>query len=542
MEQKKSSIRIMSEEVLKRGDYFIFALQTCFILAAIVNFLWYWFFTTAGLKQPLIFMTLTCMLAVVLANNLGKWFLLPFMKKPCSVPVRAGWKVGVATTFVPGAESLKMLEETLAALVALDYPHDTWVLDEGDDHQVKALCDRLGAYHFTRKHSPHYQAESGKFQAKWKHGNFNSWLQEVAFQRYEILSVFDPDHVPVKSFLAHVLGYFEDSEIAYVQVAQAYYNQRASFIACGAAEEVYSYYSCVQMAGYGMGYPVVIGGHTTHRVAALKEVGGFPAHNADDVYITLLYRAAGWQGVYVPKILARGLTPVDWHGYLTQQRRWARSVLDIKLRIHPKLAKGLPVKTRIISLLHGINYLHKSLIFLMGLLFSCYLLISGIPPKFFSASVLARFAILIGVLQIGEFYRQKFYLDWRHEWGLHWRAGILQYAKWPFLLLALVDVAIDRKVSFSITSKVKDGGRRSMLLPVHSLIAGCIFTAWLIGYLLGHNTSLGLHMFAAFLVLGSGALMLSERLSFPEPYDGLLTPKDQYLNSNRFAWEKEPNV
>src|SRR5919206_567306 len=67
------------------------------------------------------------------------WFLLLLMRRPRPIPARAGWKVGVATTFVPGAESLEMLEETVRALVAMEYPHETWVLDEGDEPQVRAL-------------------------------------------------------------------------------------------------------------------------------------------------------------------------------------------------------------------------------------------------------------------------------------------------------------------------------------------------------------------------------------------------------------------
>ena len=74
---------------------------------------------------------------------------------------RAGWRVGVATTFVPGAESMDMLAVTVRALVAMDYPHDTWVLDEGDDPQVKALCTRLGAFHFSRKATPGYHTPAG---------------------------------------------------------------------------------------------------------------------------------------------------------------------------------------------------------------------------------------------------------------------------------------------------------------------------------------------------------------------------------------------
>jgi hypothetical protein len=87
------------------------------------------------------------------------------------------------------------------------------------------------------------------------------------------------------------------------------------------------------MAAFALGYPIIVGSHNAHRMAALREVGGFAAHDADDLLLTLRYQGAKWAGVYVPKVIARGLAPVDWQGYLIQQRRWARSVLDIKLRL-----------------------------------------------------------------------------------------------------------------------------------------------------------------------------------------------------------------
>ena len=133
------------------------------------------------------------------------------------------------------------------------YPHDTWVLDEGDEAPVKALCYALGAQHFSRKNFSHYHTAQGTFQSHSKYGNYNAWLAEVGFKRYDIITAFDPDHVPKPSFLAHVLGYFEDPQVGYVQVAPAYYNQKTSFIARGAAEETYAFYSTMQMASYGLG-------------------------------------------------------------------------------------------------------------------------------------------------------------------------------------------------------------------------------------------------------------------------------------------------
>jgi len=279
------------------------------------------------------------------------------LRRPPPPPPRAGWWVGVATTFVPGAEALEMLEVTVQALVALAYPHDTWVLDEGDDARVRALCRRLGARHFSRQALAPYQTAQGRFQARSQHGNDTAWLAAHGFASYDLILNIDPDHVPAPTLLREVLGYFDDPTIGYVQVAQGYYNQAASFLARGAAEETYAYYSVTQMASYGLGCPIVTGCHTTHRVTALREVGGFAPHDADDLRITFLYRAAGWQGVYVPQLLARGLTPVDWAGYLRQQRRWARSVLDIKCRLYPRLAGRLAPRARVLGCLHGLSSL-----------------------------------------------------------------------------------------------------------------------------------------------------------------------------------------
>jgi cellulose synthase/poly-beta-1,6-N-acetylglucosamine synthase-like glycosyltransferase len=482
---------------------------------------------------------MTGILLVVLINNQGRWFLLPLMKKPRPMAPKAGWRVAVVTTIVPSAESIEMLRETVNAIVHMDYPHDTWVLDEEDDERIKALCRELGAQHFSRRNLPQYHASAGAFRSASKHGNYNAWLHEVGFERYEILTTFDPDHVPERSFLLSVLGYFDDAKVGYVQAAQAYYTQKASFIARGAAEETYAYYSSVQMAGYGMGYPIIVGCHNSHRVAALKQVGGFPAHDAEDLLLTLFYRAHDWQGVYVPEILARGLVPVDWHGYLRQQRRWARSVMDIKLRYH-LAARNLSLKSRIMSFLHGINYLHRAVLILMVLLLSSYMLATGRVPALVSSQTAQQLGLLWAVLQICEFYRQRFYLDPKNECGFHWRVALLHYAKWPWFLLAFFDVLLNKKKAYELTEKVKSSlAQRSLLWPnltVIVLLAHTLFIDWMLDI----NVPPVMRFLAVILLLSSAALIWTEFWSFPEPYDkqifraALLNERDgEWVSRNR---------
>jgi cellulose synthase (UDP-forming) len=519
---KDIRVTVSSERVFNWWDALLFILLTCLSGFSILYFLSSWFSPKDWLQYPITFSIMTLILVAALVNNQLRWFLLPLMCRPKRMATQSEWKVGVVTTFVPDAEPLDMLEETLEALVALDYPHDTWVLDEADDVRVQALCLTVGAQHFSRRKFQSYQSENGTFQSRSRHGNYNAWLFEIGFRSYDIITQFDPDHIPEPTFLSEVLGYFEDPKVGYVQVAQVYYNQDASFIARGAAEETYAHYSSTQMANYAMGYPVVTGCHSTHRVAALRQVGGFAPHDADDVLTTYLYRTQGWHGVYVPRILAKGLTPVDWTGYLTQQLKWARSVLDIKLRIYPKLSKGLPLSTRIISFLHGLSYIQNSLLIFLGLALTAVMILTGTSPNVISYTTLSSFVYLYAVLQLCDFYRQRFYLDWRKERGLHWRATVLRYAKWPYLLLALFQVLIGHKLPFPINPKIKVAPRRYMLLWPHLFVAFVICTAVVIGLACGNFVHPLLYMWTSIIAAGSFVLILTEHKDFPEPYTSRL--------------------
>src|SRR5205807_1067269 len=140
-------------------------------LFAIVYFLVYWFSLRDWMYYPLPFTIMTLGFLLNMSMYQMRWLTLPCMRRPRAMLPNPNWKVGVATTFVPDAESIEMLEETVRALVVMDYPHETWVLDEGDDDQVKALCLRLGAHHFSRKHLTQYQTTCGTFESHSKHGN-----------------------------------------------------------------------------------------------------------------------------------------------------------------------------------------------------------------------------------------------------------------------------------------------------------------------------------------------------------------------------------
>ncbi|MCI0663002.1 MAG: glycosyltransferase [Acidobacteria bacterium] len=512
-------MKVIKERVFTLTDLMMFTALTLVSGAAIIIFLAHWFSYEDWITHPLSFSILTFILLFRIANSQARWMTLPFMKRPQVMKPAPALKVAVVTTIVPGSESLEMLEVTLRALVALNYAHDTWVLDEGDDERVKELSRKMGARHFTRRNLPQYLSGEGTYKARFKHGNYNAWLSEVGFDRYDIITAFDPDHIPTPTFLTEVLGYFKDPSIGFVQVAQAYYNQEASFIARGAAEETYEFYSCTQMASYGLGEPQVIGCHYTHRVTALREVGGFAPHAADDLLIGMRYRAHGWHGVYLPRILARGLTPVDWNGYLTQQMRWTRSLLDVKFRLQDLTDKKPSLIARTISALHGLFYMQNSITSFIGIFLLSYMLVSGDVPFVVGRETLPKFLLMVVALLTCLIYRQRFYLDPDREWGLHWRSQLLRYAKWPVYIRAFWGVLFSGRDQYDLTHKLRADSHSNLLLLPQTLIILLMSAAWVTGILLGSIVPTLIYWIAAAVIITSFFLILSDRLDFPEPFE-----------------------
>jgi cellulose synthase (UDP-forming) len=398
------------------------------------------------------------------------------------------------------------------------------VLDEGESPEVAALCRRLGAHHYSRKRRAQFQVKEGRYAAGTKYGNYNAWLADIGAARYQILTAFDPDHIPERSYLTEVLGYFRDPAVGYVQAPQVYYNQDASFVARGAAEESYAYYSTHLMASYGMGQTIVVGSHSTQRITALLEVGGFAPHDADDLLITLRYRASRWAGVYHPKILALGMTPVDWAGYLRQQIRWVRSLVDIKIHLLPRMMGDLSPIDRFLGLFHGAYYLRAFTIPLAYLMIA-QLLFRGYPPTYLGARQLGCLAALMTSLGLVGLFRRRFFLDPVGEGGLHWRAALLQFAKWPYQCIAAWRALWRIERPYTITLKVRSATSRSLLLWPHwvvmVLMAEAVTTA----------ITLDLPLTTPVLLAGIGTLLLSAGLAFsefvapPSAWDGTLYPR-----------------
>ena len=97
-------------------------------------------------------------------------------------PPEAGLSVDVFVTVYN--EPLAVVRQTIAAAVRMDYPHETFLLDDGNRPEMKALAEEFGCRYLARGHNTDAKA-----------GNLNHGL---AHSDAEFVAIFDADHAGVE--------------------------------------------------------------------------------------------------------------------------------------------------------------------------------------------------------------------------------------------------------------------------------------------------------------------------------------------------------
>lgn len=394
----------------------------------------------------------------------ANWFALLHAERPSWRPPRPGLRVDVVTTAAPG-EPLEMFEAALGAMVAIRYPHATTLLDDSGRVELRALCATLGIRYICRDR-PGEDAKAG---------NVNHALPQLGG---EFIAIFDPDHIPQPEFLDRVLGYFDDPEVGYVQAAQAYRNQRESLVAGGAAEQTYELYGPTMMGLHGLEAPLLFGCHTTFRRSALDAIGGYAAHNAEDLRTCMRLTAGGWKGVYVPEILARGLVPVDLTTFLRQQFRWAHSVFDLFFRDYWKLLPRWSFFQKIAFFMVGTFYF-TGVAILINLILPPIFLFAGLVG---AMSTAASFLVHIGPLVFMNLVIRRFgqrLLPSREGWGWHPMGMVLLFASCFAHVSGLVAAVARTPVPYLVTAKHRQRSDLSRVWP-HVVVAAA--TCLAVGY------------------------------------------------------------
>jgi cellulose synthase (UDP-forming) len=191
-------------------------IRTIVVLVAVlgINYIvWRWLFSVHWsawwIAVPLV-LAETYSLIDSLLFGMGMWRL----KERGDAPVPAeGLTVDVMITTYN--EPVEMVMATARAAKAITYPHETWILDDGNRPEVRDAAEAEGIGWLTRS------SDWVNMPRHAKAGNLNNALLST---EGEFLLILDADQVPLPAILDRTLGWFQDGQMALVQTPQWFVN------------------------------------------------------------------------------------------------------------------------------------------------------------------------------------------------------------------------------------------------------------------------------------------------------------------------------
>ncbi|WP_232431505.1 glycosyltransferase [Cupriavidus sp. UYPR2.512] len=204
-------------------------------------------------------------------------------------------------------ESVELIRRTLLAAMRMDYPHVTWLLDDGHRESMRTLAEELGCRYLARDNNAHAKA-----------GNLNNALQHSTG---EFIAIFDADHAPRKDFLVKTLGYFKDAGVAFVQTPQDFFNIDSFNHRLGKKrvwDEQALFFKIIQRGKDALNAAFFCGSCAVIRRAAVARIGGFATETVtEDVHTAIRLHKLGYQSG-VPRRVAGVRPGTAQHRYLPE--------------------------------------------------------------------------------------------------------------------------------------------------------------------------------------------------------------------------------
>lgn len=288
-------------------------------------------------------------------------------------------------------EPVLLLRETLVCAVSVQYPHKTYVLDDGNRPEVRALAAELGCNYITRENRVHAKA-----------GNLNNALQQTDG---EFIVTLDADHVPMPDLIDQLVGFFADPKVAAVQTAQDFYNLD-SFQHLSQWEHQHAwqqqelFFSVIQPGKDGYNAAFYCGSPAMLRRKALDEIHGFATESiTEDMHTGLRLQKKGWRTIYFNRTVARGLAPQTFTGFATQWQRWGQGAMQV-LRQEQVLLGGELTFGQRVCYFSSYYYYWMSFQKLIYMLVPPFCLITGLFPLVADPAVFAAYFLPYFLLNV----------------------------------------------------------------------------------------------------------------------------------------------
>ncbi|MCZ8014541.1 MAG: UDP-forming cellulose synthase catalytic subunit [Limnobacter sp.] len=266
----------------------------------------------------------------------------PLHRRPVPLPEdTSSWPS--VDIFIPSYnEPLDVVKPTVLAAMAIDWPADkikVYVLDDGRRQDFREFCESVGVTHVTRTNNFHAKA-----------GNINAALQNTTG---DYVAIFDCDHIPTRSFLQVVMGWFTGyPKLAMIQTPHHFFSpdpfEKNLKTFKKVPNEGELFYGLLQDGNDFWNATFFCGSCAVIRRTQLLEVGGIAVETVtEDAHTALKLHRKGYDTAYLAVAQAAGLATESLSGHVGQRIRWARGMAQIFRMDNPLMGKGLSLGQRL---------------------------------------------------------------------------------------------------------------------------------------------------------------------------------------------------
>ena len=368
--------------------------------------------------------------------------LWPLERRPSTLPENKDeWPV--VDVFIPTYnEPLSVVRPTVLAATDMDWPSDKlniYILDDGSRDEFRQFAEEANVGYLTRPDSTHAKA-----------GNINQALTKT---NGHLITIFDCDHIPCRSFLQVTVGAFiHDDRLSLVQTPHHFFSADPFERNLGTFRSVPNegelFYGLLQDGNDLWNATFFCGSCAVIRRTALEEVGGVAVETVtEDAHTSLKMHKRGWRSAYINVPQAAGLATDSLSGHVGQRIRWARGMAQIFRVDNPLLASGLKFGQRLC-------YVNAMFHFFYGFPRMVFLL-APLSYLFLEAHIIQASALLIAAyaaphLALSTITNSRLQGPYRHSFWAEVYETVLCYYIFLPTLLAVINPKLGK---FNVTEK-----------------------------------------------------------------------------------------
>src|ERR1043165_2392338 len=248
----------------------------------------------------------------------------------------AGEDLPRITVQLPLFNELYVVDRLLAAVTAIDYPREKLeiqVLDDLTDETVK-VAETVVAKYAAQGFDIHYihRADRTGFKAgALENGN--------KYAKGDLFAIFDADFVPKPDCLRKLVDFFTDPLVGCAQMRWSHINGRYNLLTRLQTIMLDGHFVVEQTTRNRTGGFFNFNGTAgIWRRDAIAMSGGWQHDTlTEDTDLSFRAQLMGWKFVYLLDEEAPAEIPVEINAFKAQQRRWAKGVMQVGIKLYPRI-------------------------------------------------------------------------------------------------------------------------------------------------------------------------------------------------------------